>query len=127
MERETQDTERCTYADEYQRLAARTLIDRPDFEISDDNFMIVWNALGLAGEAGEVVDHIKKGIMHQRGIDREYIKRELGDLAWYFAGLCTNFGFAMSDVFETNVRKLEARYPDGYSAERSAVREGEAR
>lgn len=113
--------------DEYQRLAARTLIPGPDFEISDNDFMTVWNALGLAGECGEVVDHVKKGIMHQRGIDRDKIKRELGDVSWYLAAMCTTLGFSLSEVFRTNVEKLKARYPDGWDHERSGIRDGEAR
>ncbi len=113
-------------ADRYQQLAARTLIDSPDFAITDAQVMLVWNATGLAGETGEVVDHIKKGIFHQRGIDRETVKRELGDVAWYLAALCTCLGLTMSEVMQTNVDKLRARYPDGYSPERSTVREGGA-
>lgn len=114
-------------ADTYQKLAARTLIDGPDFKISDRDFMTVWNALGLAGEAGEVVDHIKKGIMHQRGIDLDKIKRELGDVSWYLAGLCTTLGLSLGDVMAVNVEKLRARYPDGWDHTRSGIREGEAR
>ena len=38
----------------YQRQAARTLIAAPGFEIADDDMMLIWNAIGLAGEAGEV-------------------------------------------------------------------------
>ncbi len=41
-------------ADEYQRLAGRTSIEQPGFELGDKETMISWNALGLAGEAGEV-------------------------------------------------------------------------
>ncbi|MBT5832025.1 MAG: nucleotide pyrophosphohydrolase, partial [Candidatus Latescibacteria bacterium] len=41
-------------AHQYQELASRTLIEKPDFDISDKEVMLVWNAIGLAGEAGEV-------------------------------------------------------------------------
>lgn len=76
-------------ADKYQRLAARTLIDKPDFDIRPEEEMLVWNALGLAGEAGEVADHIKKAVYHQQGIDREHLRKEIGDVCWYLAALCT--------------------------------------
>lgn len=99
---------------EYQKLAARTLIDRPDFEIADNDMMIVWNALGLAGEAGEVVDQIKKGILHQHGLDRDKMKKELGDVCWYVAALCTKLDLDLGEVFEANIDKLKKRYPDGY-------------
>lgn len=114
-------------ADEYQRLAARTLIPGPDFEISGRDFMLVWNALGIGGEAGELIDHIKKGVMHQRGVDTEYVKRELGDLCWYIAAICTGLDISLSDVMQTNVDKLKARYPNGWDHTRSGVRDGEAR
>jgi NTP pyrophosphatase (non-canonical NTP hydrolase) len=142
-------------ADTYQRLAARTLIDGPDFEISPRDFMAVWDALGIGGEAGELadlvrtmiaeefsilmttlkvagtagttVDNIKKSIMHQRGLNVDKIKRELGDELWYIAALCTTLGFSMSEVMQINVDKLKARYPDGWDHTRSGVREGEAR
>jgi hypothetical protein len=56
-------------ADRYQELASRTLIDVPDFSITDDQVMLAWNVIGLCGEAGEVAEHVKKGVFHQQGID----------------------------------------------------------
>lgn len=56
-------------ANEYQRLAARTLIDKPGFEIPEKEIMAVWEVIGLAGEAGEVANLIKKGVFHRHGID----------------------------------------------------------
>ena len=111
---------------EYQEQAARTLIDTPDFQITPDQVMIVWNALGLAGEAGEVVDYIKKGIMHQQGLDRGKIVKELGDVLWYIAALCTHLGITMSEVMDGNIAKLKARYPDGWDAALSADKRDEA-
>ena len=107
---------------EYQWLAARTLIARPDFEITDDQIMVIWNAIGLAGEAGEVCEHVKKGIFHQHGIDRAKMHKELGDVLWYVAALCTKFGFDMGDVMAANIEKLKARYPDGYNSADSIKR-----
>lgn len=113
-------------ANDYQKLAARTLIDQPDFEISPAQVMISWNALGLAGEAGEVVDLIKKGIYHQRGIDRNEVKKELGDVLWYLSALCKQFDFTLEEVMEHNINKLKARFPEGYSPERTTFKEGDA-
>jgi NTP pyrophosphatase (non-canonical NTP hydrolase) len=109
-------------ANEYQELAARTLIDAPGFEIDDQEFMQVWNALGLAGEAGEVVDLIKKWVMHRHVPDPELMKKELGDVAWYLAALCGKFGFTFSEVLETNITKLQERYPNGWSEDDSRNR-----
>ncbi len=113
-------------ANKYQELAGRTLIDKPDFEIKDKEVMISWNALGLAGESGEVVDLIKKGIYHQRGIDKDLIKKELGDVLWYVSALCTQFDFTLEEVMEANIKKLKARFPEGYSSDRTTFKDGDA-
>jgi NTP pyrophosphatase (non-canonical NTP hydrolase) len=113
-------------ANAYQKLAGRTLIDVPDFQITPEQVMLVWNAIGLAGEAGEVADQIKKGIFHQQGLDMVKLKKELGDVLWYVAACCTKLGFTMEEVMQHNVDKLIARFPEGYSPERTTVREGMA-
>jgi NTP pyrophosphatase (non-canonical NTP hydrolase) len=109
-------------ASEYQQLAARTLIDRPGFEIPDDQIMIIWNAIGLAGEAGEVADLAKKAIFHQHGIDAEKLKKELGDVLWYAAGLATQLGLDLGEIMDANIQKLKLRYPDGFTSADSVRR-----
>jgi NTP pyrophosphatase (non-canonical NTP hydrolase) len=89
--------------------------------------MIVWNAVGIAGEAGEVVDNIKKGIFHQHGLDENKVKEELGDLLWYVAGLCTQLGLDLDEVMVANIEKLQKRYPGGFSVEDSKNRHTEWR
>jgi len=106
-------------ADEYQYLAGRTSIEKPGFQLSDEETMISWNALGLAGEAGEVADLVKKGIYHQQGLDHQKLKKELGDVLWYVAALSKNLGFSMSDIMIANIEKLKARFPDGYDPKRT--------
>jgi NTP pyrophosphatase (non-canonical NTP hydrolase) len=109
-------------ANEYQKLAARTLIDRPGFEITARNIMTVWDALGLAGEAGEVADHIKKGIFHRHGLDIPKLKKELGDTLWYIAAICTTLGFDLGEIMDLNIEKLKERYPNGFNSEDSKRR-----
>lgn len=109
-------------ASEYQKLASRTLIDRPDFEITDRDMMIIWNALGLAGEAGEVAEMVKKGILHRHGLDIEKLGKELGDCLWYIAALCTKAELDMGQIMEANIAKLMTRYPNGFSHEDSKKR-----
>lgn len=111
-------------ANEYQKQAKRTLVDKPGFALDDGETMLVWNALGLAGEAGEVADSVKKMILHRHGLDREALRDELGDVLWYVAALATNLGFGLDEVMAANIEKLEARYPDGYSAGASLKRQG---
>lgn len=109
-------------ANKYQRLAARTLIDKPAFTLTDKEVMILWNGLALVDEAGEVAGLIKKGILHRHGLDTEKLKKELGDVCWYLAALCTTVGFDFNDVMQTNIDKLLVRYPDGYSDADSIAR-----
>lgn len=109
-------------ANEYQLLAARTLIDAPGFDIADNDLMVIWNAIGLAGEAGEVCELVKKGIFHQHGLDREKMADELGDLMWYVSAICTKLDLDLGEILEANIRKLERRYPNGYNSEDSQRR-----
>lgn len=109
-------------ADAYQDAAARTLIDGPDAEYTNAEIMLVWNALGLAGEAGEVADTLKKAVFHRHALDRDELIKELGDVLWYVAALCTKLDVSMGEVMERNIEKLKKRYPAGYSSDASKAR-----
>lgn len=102
-------------ANDYQQLAARTLIDNPPRTYTADEIMLVWNVLGLAGECGEVADLVKKAVFHDIGLDRDKLLKELGDVSWYLAGIATKLKAALGeDVLQPNIDKLKARYPDGF-------------
>lgn len=105
---------------EYQELAARTL----NSDITH-NEMLSMLSMGLAGESGEVVDLLKKHVYHQHRLDIGKLKKELGDVLWYIAGLSTVYGIPLSAIAEININKLKERYPDGFSVERSINRKGE--
>lgn len=106
----------------YQQLASRTLTAKPEKPLDDNESMLVWNALGLLGEAGEVGEHIKKAVFHRHTLDPEILKKELGDVLWYLAALCTNLNLNLEEVMQANIEKLAARYPDGFSSEASMNR-----
>ncbi len=108
-------------ANEYQTQSARTGGAAAGFTYRDQ---LSNAALGIAGESGEVVELVKKGLHHGRGICADDVAAELGDLLWYVAELCTVCGLDMGDVMEANVAKLRARYPDGF-VKGGGVREGE--
>jgi NTP pyrophosphatase (non-canonical NTP hydrolase) len=72
-------------------------------------------AMGLAGEGGEVVDHIKKHVFHGKEIDMDYLLLELGDTLWYYTLILRTLNLSLEDVIAANVKKLEARYPDRHS------------
>lgn len=64
---------------------------------------------GLAGETGEVVEHLKKFVRDGK-LDREALKLELGDVLFYLTRLSQWAGFSLKEVAEANIAKLEARY-----------------
>lgn len=74
-------------------------------------------SLGLAGEAGEVADKIKKLIRDKGGNlsdeDRIDIAREVGDTVWYAAYLCHLLGILFGDVAAANIAKLKDRKERG--------------
>lgn len=82
-------------------------------------------ALGLAGEAGEVADIVKKHVYHGHELDLEELKDELGDVLWYLAGMSYDLDVWFSEIAEGNIDKLKKRYPEGFSQERSINRDGE--
>jgi NTP pyrophosphatase (non-canonical NTP hydrolase) len=79
-------------------------------------------ALGLAGEAGEVCELLKKHWGHGHDLDQEKLKKELGDVLWYVAALAAQFQIELEDVAAANVAKLRSRYPQGFSSAASIAR-----
>ena len=102
---------------QYQRNAVRTAAKHPDWE---KQVMVL--TLGLAGEAGEVVELIKKGIGHGHEIDLAKLEKELGDQLWYLFNLAEEFDIDMNKVAEDNITKLQKRYPQGFTTQASIAR-----
>jgi len=94
---------------EYQTLAMKTL--KP-FETNSD--MVANVGLGLAGEAGEVADILKKHLLKSKPLDRDHLKEELGDILWYLAEACVCFDFTLEEVAVSNIEKLAKRHPKGF-------------
>lgn len=96
---------------EYQEKSRKTAL----YPNIGNNF--VYPTLGLAGEAGEVAEKIKKVIRDKEGIiddaTREEIKKELGDVLWYVSQLATEIGLSLDDVAEKNIEKLYSRMERG--------------
>ena len=92
-------------------------------DLYSDQARLAIAGLGLAGEAGEVVDYLKKVVGHGHKLDKDKLVKELGDVLWYVAEICSAINADMSDVAQQNMDKLKARYPDGFSSERSINRE----
>ncbi len=77
---------------EYQQLAGRTLLDTPDQMPTGLEYMLMWNGLGLAGEAGEIAEVFSEGA---DAVDRILLTKELGDVLWYAAAICSKLGIAL--------------------------------
>lgn len=93
-------------------------ISGPGAEVFDQ---MIW-AMGLAGEAGEVADYLKKVFGHGHPLDREKVRKELGDVRWYGAVLAAAFDFTEEEIEQANVAKLRARYPLGFTVAGSLER-----
>ena len=78
--------------------------------------------MGLCGEAGEAIDILKKFLFQGHELDKKHLAKELGDVAWYLAVSADALGFYLEDIFQMNIDKLKARYPDGFDADRSINR-----
>lgn len=173
-------------ASEYQKQAGRTLIDDSQVKpLGARQHRIVWNSVGLVGEAGEVLTYmpspvpdcalrlvavacgvaetVKKGIFHEQGLNTQWMQnylqsvleaardvaalslwegarvlteKELGDVCWYVAALCTCLEIDMAEllpdagslapIMEANIAKLRLRFPEGWDAAASAAKADEA-
>ena len=90
--------------------------------------LLLTSGIGLASEGGEFNEIVKKMFFQGKPLTEEnvfHMKRELGDIMWYWANACNALGLDPNDVIAENVRKLEARYPGGsfdahYSENRKA-------
>ncbi len=111
------DTNHLSF-NEYQELAGRTAGAGGDGE---RRLMVA--ALGLAGEAGEFANLVKKLTAHGHDISPETLADELGDVLWYVAEAATACNLHMEDIAQGNVHKLQERYPQGFAQERSINRQ----
>jgi NTP pyrophosphatase (non-canonical NTP hydrolase) len=95
---------------DYQRLSRRTAQYPRTASLS-------YPALGLAGEAGEVAEHVKKAIRDDGGqVDdarRAALSKELGDVLWYVAQLASELGLELDEVAAENLDKLLSRQRRG--------------
>jgi NTP pyrophosphatase (non-canonical NTP hydrolase) len=100
------------------------LSQEPDLNIS----LLMTASMGLASEGGEFSEIVKKMVFQGKPFTEEnrfHMKRELGDIIWYWVNACRALGYDPNDVVAENVKKLESRYPGGkfdvhYSENRKA-------
>lgn len=101
---------------EYQELAARTI----NRELNEEQ--VILHSLHLmASELGEIHGLYQK--MYQgHAFDAEHLQKEIGDLLWGIAELCTAYGWTLDEVCRMNIDKLKARYPEGFDENKSLNR-----
>ena len=102
---------------EYQKMALSTL--NPALGKQD---VLINGVMGLCGESGEATDIVKKHLAQGHPLDREGLIKELGDVAWYLAETAYALDVSLDEVFQRNIDKLKARYPEGFDASRSVER-----
>ena len=82
-------------------------------------------ALGLGSETGEFVEIVKKMVLQGKPASEDnifHMKRELGDIMWYWTTACASLGLDPFEVINENQKKLEARYGEKFEVQRSEVR-----
>ena len=97
--------------DKYQKRAAEFDLFETTVDLKSPGFLE--KVLGLAGEAGEAADKVKKVIRDKGGYaseeDKTAIVKELGDVLWYVANVARYMGVSLSEIAEGNIEKLESR------------------
>lgn len=76
---------------------------------------LIHMTIGISGEAGELLDAIKKHVIYNKDLDTSNIIEELGDIEFYLQGLRNTLNIDRDYVIEANRAKLDRRYIDGYS------------
>lgn len=114
----TEEKKKFTF-DEYSKIASSTAIYPNELSVESHHKIvgILYCALKLSGESGEVAEHIGKSIRDDFGRisdDRLWkLKKELGDVLWYVNELSQLLGFTLEDVAIHNNIKLIARKENG--------------
>lgn len=104
-------------------------IEKPPQDISPDDTQkrMIHGALGLAGEAGETVDLIKKTVMYNKELDPKKLIEECGDILYYMEVLLDTVGSDIDSARQGNFDKLSVRYGKGsYSDEQAKARADKA-
>lgn len=92
-------------------------------ELTGNQASALHMAIGVAGEAGELLDAIKKWTVYRKDLDRENVVEELGDIDFYLEGLRQDLGISREEKLAYNIEKLDKkRYKEGYSDQAAQAR-----
>ena len=105
-------------ANDYQKQAMAFL--NPRLSRKD---VLINGVMGLCGESGEAIDIVKKHLHQGHPLDKEKLSGELGDIAWYLAETAFALDIPLERILRANLEKLQSRYPEGFSPEKSIHRD----
>jgi NTP pyrophosphatase (non-canonical NTP hydrolase) len=95
--------------DEYQKQAITTALEADPTALMSRTIY----AMGIAGEAGEVIEKWKKIVAYREGVvsdeDKAELNKELGDVMWYIAVMANSLGLSFDDIANNNLKKLQDR------------------
>lgn len=94
-----------------------------NFNITGESTRLLEGVMGMAGEAGECVELLKKHLFQGHDLDREHMAKEIGDVAWYVALAADALGYSLDEIMRMNLEKISDRYPEGYDDRRSIHRD----
>ena len=80
------------------------------YELNPVDAHLLHMAVGISGEAGEMLDAIKKSAIYRRPLDVANVREEAGDILFYLTGLLDSLGIELQDVIMENMDKLSLRY-----------------
>ena len=123
-----------TYGDFVTKVTSDPSLDLESLKSSLDSIQnnsnidiprLLTGALGLGSETGEFVEIVKKMFLQGKPASEDnifHMKRELGDIMWYWTTACASLGLDPYEVISENQKKLEARYGEKFEVDRSEVR-----
>lgn len=90
--------------------------------LTEDQAELLHMAVGISGEAGELLDALKKHVIYNKPLDMDNVIEELGDLEFYMQGMRALLNLDRDQTLRTNMDKLSIRYAKGYSDQAAQVR-----
>jgi len=82
-------------------------------KVYPEKHAIIYPALGIAGEAGEIAEKVKKWMRGDKELDKAEVVKEIGDVMWYLASLADDLGYTLQNVVDVNIEKLSSRKDRG--------------
>ena len=90
-------------------------------EMSPSKAHLLHMVVGISGEAGELLDAVKKWAIYNKPLDRENILEELGDIEFYLEGFRQAIGATRETILNNNIAKLSDRYSSGSYSDDQAI------